>query len=204
MKFLFDMLPLLVFFGTFKLGESFPETAHQIVAIFMNGVSLQQSPIILATAMVILATALQVGYLKVRGRKVDVMLWVTFGVIVVFGGATIYFNNETFIKWKPTMIYWLFAIGMFVAQFVFKKNLMRQAMEQQIKLPDLVWRNIGLAWMTLFFVLGFVNLIVAFVIYEGNTSAWVTFKSFGLTGILFVFIIAQTLMLAKYLEEEPK
>jgi intracellular septation protein len=210
MKFLFDFFPILLFFGVFKLAEIYKESAFFIVSTYMGSliaggtIKADQAPIMLATVVAIAATLLQIVYVKLRGRKVDSMLWVSFLIISVFGGLTIYFHNDVFIKWKPTIIYWVFAIAMFVTQFGFKKNMMRQAMEEQIKLPEPVWTRVGLAWMIFFAVLGVVNLLAAFVVFKDNTSAWVSFKAFGITIIMFIFIVAQTLYLSKYIEEEEK
>jgi intracellular septation protein len=208
MKFLFDLLPVALFFGVFRIAKLFEQAAYAFVSTYMGvfiaggAIKPEQAPIMLATAVVIVATMLQVVYVKLRGRKVDAMLWVSFLIITVFGGLTIYLHNANFILWKPTILYWVFAIALAVSQFGLKKNLMRQAMEEQIKLPDTVWHRVGLVWMTFFTALGFINLLAAFVIFKGNDSAWVNFKLFGITGIMFVFIIAQALYLSKYSEEE--
>lgn len=208
MKFLFDLFPVILFFSVFKWGEGHQEAAHGIVAQYMSGliaggaVKADQGPIMLATVMVIVASALQIAYVKLRGRKVDGMLWVSAGVITVLGAATIYFHDENFIKWKPTILYWAFALALVVGQFVFKKNLMRKAMENAIKLPDPVWNRVNYAWMAFLAGLGVVNLIAAFVVFKGDTSAWVNFKTFAVTGIFFAFIIGQSVLLAKYIEEE--
>ena len=210
MKFLFDFFPILLFFGVFKLAEVYEPAAFGLVSTYMGGlftgggIKPDQAPIMLATAVAIVAACLQILYVKARGRKVDAMLWVGFIVIVVFGSLTIYFHDDTFIKWKPTIIYWVFAVAMFIAQFGFKKNMMRQAMEAQIKLPDEIWHKVGLSWILFFAVLGLINLLAAFVIFAGNTSAWVSFKAFGINGILFVFIIGQTFFLSKYIEDDDK
>ncbi|RYE74857.1 MAG: septation protein A, partial [Oxalobacteraceae bacterium] len=111
MKFLFDMFPVILFFGVFKWGESNTDAAQSMVGQYLSGlvsggsVGPEQAPILLATAVAIIATIAQIGYLLARGRKVDGMLWVSLAIIVVFGGATIYFHNEAFIKWKPTVLY---------------------------------------------------------------------------------------------------
>lgn len=208
MKFLFDFFPILLFFGVFKLGERNPEGAHAIVTEYLSGlisggaIPVSQGPIILATVVVILATLAQIAYVKLRGRKVDGMLWISLAVITVFGGATIYFHDENFIKWKPTILYWVFGFALAISQFGFRKNLIRQVMEQNIKLPEPVWAKVGLSWMVFFFLLGVLNLVAAFVIFRADTSAWVSFKLFGLTGIFFAFIVGQTLFLSKYIEEE--
>jgi intracellular septation protein len=208
MKFLFDFFPVILFFIVFKLGNSHQEAAHALALQYLSGlisggnVSPEQSPIMLATAVGIVATVLQIGYLLARGRKVDGMLWLSLGVIVVMGGATIYFHDQNFILWKPTILYWAFALALFVAQFGFGKNLMRKAMEQQIKLPDPVWNRVGLAWMVFFVVMGILNLVMAFVVFKGNTGGWVSFKLFGFTGIFFAFVVIQTLMLSKHIQED--
>jgi intracellular septation protein len=208
MKFLFDLFPIILFFAVFRWGEGHQDAAHGIVAQYMSGliaggtVKADQSPIMLATVVVIVASLLQIAYVKLRGRKVDGMLWVSAGVITVLGAMTIYFHDETFIKWKPTILYWAFALALVVGQLLFRKNLMRKAMEHAIKLPDAVWGKVNYAWMAFLFGLGVLNLLAAFVVFKGNTSAWVSFKTFGMPGIFFAFIIAQTLLLSKYMEED--
>ncbi len=210
MKLLLDLFPLLLFFGVYRLAKMFEDTSFAIASTYLSAfvaggkIEPDQAPIMIATLVAIIATTLQLLYIKLRGRKIDGMLWISFLIITVFGGATIYFHDDTFIKWKPTIIYWVFAVAMCVAQFGFGKNLMRQAMEAQIKLPEPVWKNVGLAWIACFLALGVINLLAAFVVYKGDTSAWVTFKLFGMNGLLFAFIIVQTLMLSKYIEAEEQ
>jgi intracellular septation protein len=118
------------------------------------------------------------------------------------GGATIYFHDENFIKWKPTILYWAFALILFVAQLMFKTNLMRKVMEENIKLPEPVWSRVGYSWVVFLAAMGLLNLVMAFVVFKNDTSAWVSFKLFGFTGIFFAFIVGQTLMLSKYIQEE--
>ena len=208
MKFLFDLFPVILFFIAYRLGASNQDAAHALAIQTMGGlisggaVTPEQAPIMLATAVGIIATVLQIGYLLVRGRKVDGMLWLSLGVIVVTGGATIYFHDENFIKWKPTILYWAFALALLVAQVGFRNNLMRKVMEEQIKLPEAVWNRVGFAWMSFFGAMGLLNLFMAFVVFKGNTSAWVSFKMFGATGLFFAFVVVQTLMLSKYIQEQ--
>jgi intracellular septation protein len=208
MKFLFDLFPVILFFVVYKLGQGNQDAAHAIVGQYLGGlvsggaVTPAQAPIMLATAVAIVATVLQIAYLLVRGRKVDGMLWMSLGVIVVMGGATIYFHDENFIKWKPTILYWAFALALFVGQVLFRKNLMRKVMEATIQLPDAIWNRVGYAWMVFFAAMGLLNLLVAFVIFKADTGAWVSFKLFGFTGIFFAFIVGQTLYLSKYLRED--
>jgi intracellular septation protein len=208
MKFLFDLFPVILFFLVFKLGEGHQEAAHGIVAQYMGGliaggqVTAEQSPIMLATAVGIIATVLQIGYLLARRRKVDGMLWLSLAVIAIMGGATIYFHDENFIKWKPTILYWSFALALFIAQFGFRNNLMRKVMEVNIQLPDPVWDRVGRLWMLFLVAMGFLNLFVAFVLFKGDTDAWVSFKLFGFTAIFFLFIFIQMLYLSKHIKEE--
>lgn len=208
MKFLFDLLPVILFFGIFKWGEGHQDAAHSIVAQYMGGlisggtVLPAQAPILLATIVLCIASALQIAYLLARGKKVDGLLWVSTVIMALFGGLTIYFHNDDFLRWKPTILYWFFAGAIFIGQFVFKKNLMRKAMEAQIKLPEEIWAKLGLAWGIFFLALGFLNLLLAFVVFKGDLAAWVNFKVFGITGLFLVFIVGQTLFLSKYIEEE--
>jgi intracellular septation protein len=210
MKFLFDLFPVILFFVVYKFADGHQDAAHALAVQYMGGlisggnVTPEQAPIMLASLVGIVATILQILYLLARGRKVDGMLWMSLGVIVVTGGATIYFHDESFIKWKPTILYWAFALALFIAQVAFRNNLMRKVMEAQIKLPDAVWARVGYAWMVFFAAIGVLNLVMAFVVFKGNTGAWVNFKLFGITGIFFAFIVAQTLMLSKYIDEHEQ
>lgn len=204
MKFLFDLFPVILFFFMFKWGENHPDTAQslaqQFLSAFVSGgaTNVTQAPILLATALAIVATIAQIAYLLMRGRKVDTMLWVSLVIISVFGGATIYFHNETFIKWKPTVLYWCFGAALLVSQIFLGKNLIRLMMEKQITLPDNVWQRLSLYWAVFFGTMGLVNLYVA---YNFSTAVWVNFKLFGFTGLMFAFVIAQSVFLSKYVKD---
>ena len=203
MKFLFDLFPVILFFAMFKWGEGHPDAAQALAHQFLSGVasggaSATQAPIMLATAIAILATFAQIGYLLIRRRKVDTMLWVSLAIITLFGGATIYFNNATFIKWKPTVLYWCFGTALLVSQTLLGKNLIRLMMEKQVSLPDAVWKRLSLAWAAFFGVMGLVNLYVA---YNFPTAFWVNFKLFGFTGLMIAFVVAQSLFLSKYVKD---
>jgi intracellular septation protein len=207
MKFLFDFFPLILFFVVYKLGVGNEQAALALVNQYLSGmtsgqVAAEQAPIMLATVVGIIATVLQIGYLLVRRQKVHGMLWVSFAVITIMGGATIYFHDDTFIKWKPTILYWAFGLALLVSQLFFGKNLMRKVMEDAVKLPEPVWARVGYAWMAFLFFLGALNLLMAFVVFKADTSAWVSFKVFGMTGIFFAFVVAQTFLLFKYIPQE--
>jgi len=204
MKFLFDLFPVILFFGIFKWGEGHADAAQGFAAQYLSGlvsggtVSTAQAPILLATAVAIVATIAQIGYLLLRSKRVDPMLWVSLAIIGIFGGATIYFHNDTFIKWKPTVLYWCFALALGVSQLLLGKNLIRAMMEKQIVLPDPTWQRLGLAWMAFFGLMGVLNLYVAF---SFSTDTWVNFKLFGGMGLMFAFVVAQSLMLSKHVKD---
>lgn len=206
MKFLFDLFPVLLFFGVFRWAEGNTATAQALVNKTLSGimsgggVAAAQAPIILATAVAIIATIGQIGYLLARRKKVDVMLWLSFAIIAVFGGMTIYFNSEDFIKWKPTVLYWCFALVLLASQVIFRKNLIRALMGAQINLPDPIWTRLSYAWMAFLALMGVINLYVAFW-GSFSTSAWVNFKLFGGMGLMFAFIIGQSLYLSKYMKD---
>ncbi|SDL48665.1 intracellular septation protein [Janthinobacterium sp. OK676] len=208
MKFLFDIFPLLAFFAAFKLGGMYEAATHDFVQQYLSGfvsgglIKADQAPWILATLVGIVATACQVSYLLLRGRKVDGMLWLSLFIFVVFGGASIYLHDDFFLKWKPTLIYWLSGLALLIAHVGLKKNLIRKTMEAQVQLPDAVWNQLLAAWIIFFGAIGALNLFVAFVLYKGDMAAWVSFKAFGATGIFFAFIVAQTLFLAKHIKED--
>jgi intracellular septation protein len=204
MKFLFDLFPVILFFATFKVSESNAADAFELANNLLGGVvmggavSQAQAPILLATAVAIVATLAQVGWLLARGRKVDTMLWVSLVVIVLFGGATLIFQDESFIKWKPTVLYWLFGSTLLASAVLLRKNLIRSLLEEQIKLPEAVWSQLNAAWIGFFTVMGFLNLFVA---YSFSTDTWVNFKLFGGMGLMLAFVIAQGMFLAKHIEE---
>jgi intracellular septation protein len=188
----------------FKWGEGHTDAAQSIVGQYLSGlvsggnVGPEQAPILLATAVAIIATIAQIGYLLVRGKKVDAMLWVSLAIIVVFGGATIYFHNEAFIKWKPTVLYWVFALALVGAQLIMNKNLIRLMMKAQIDLPDPIWTRLNMAWAAFFAAMGVINLYIAF---NFPTSTWVNFKLFGFMGLMIAFVVAQTMFLSKYIKD---
>ncbi|MFZ6862646.1 septation protein A [Undibacterium sp. Ji67W] len=204
MKFLFDVFPVILFFVTFKWGEGHTATAQAYVEKYLSSLvsggvsSAELAPIMLATAVTLVASICQISYLLIRRQKVDAMLWISFIIIMVFGGATIYFHSDTFIKWKPSILYWCYCGAFLLAQFVFKKNLIRTAMESQVKLPEQIWGKLSLAWTAYFFLMGVLNLWVAF---NFSTDTWANFKLISMVGIMPAFIIIQSLFLSKYMTE---
>lgn len=176
MKFLFDLFPVILFFVAYKVAD-----------------------IYVATGVAIAATFAQIAWLLIRGRKIDTMLWVSLVVITVFGGMTLFLHDEAFIKWKPTILYWAFASVLLGGMWFRKKNLIRILLAGQMELPDVAWNKLNWAWIGFFVFMGFRNLLVAF---NFSTDDWVTFKLFGATGLMLVFVLAQGMMLSKYMEEK--
>lgn len=206
MKLLFDFLPILLFFGTFKYAEAnkawAADFATQHLGFLVAGgkVGVQEGPVMLATVVVIIATLGQVAWLKLRGRKVDFMLWLSLGLVVVLGGLTIWFRSETFIKWKPSVLYWAMGLSFWVSQALFGRNLLRLLLGAQLTLPDMVWRRLNFAWIAFFGLMGLLNLWVA---YSFSLDTWVNFKLFGGIGLMLLFTLAQGLYLSRYLEDTP-
>jgi intracellular septation protein len=206
MKLLFDFLPILLFFGSYKYADSHKDWALAFANGHFSGlvsggqIAPDDAPILLATLVVIVATLAQVTWLLARGRKVDLMLWVSLGLVVVLGGATVWFHNDLFIRWKPTVLYWVMAAAFLVSQSVFGKNLLRALLGEQLQLPGFVWRRLNWAWVLFFALMGVLNLWIAF---SFSRSTWVNFKAFGATGLMLAFTIGQGLYLGRYIEDEP-
>lgn len=178
MKLLFDLFPVILFFITYKLVDIYAATVAAMIATFI-----------------------QVGWSWFRHRKVDNLLWVSLVLITIFGGATLFLQDEAFIKWKPTVLYWLFACVLLISQVLFKKNLIRSMLSNQLKLPEAIWSRLNTSWSLFFAAMGAVNLYVAF---SFSTDFWVNFKLFGFTGLMLVFIIFQGLFIGKHVEAQDE
>lgn len=206
MKIFLDFLPLLLFFAVGKYADSHTDWAARFATdhfgFLVSGgvVGTAEASALLATIVVILATAVQITWLLSRRQKVDTMLWATFALVVVLGGATIWFHNPTFIKWKPSALYWAMGVAFWVSQTFFRKNLLQTLIGQQLRLPGPIWQRLNFAWIAFFGLLGLLNLYVA---YSFSISTWFTFKAFGVTGLMLLFMLAQGLYIGKHLEPEP-
>ena len=178
MKIFLDFFPIILFFVVFK--------AYGIFA---------------ATAVAIVATVAQIAWLWRKNGFVEPMQWVSLGVIVVFGGATLITQDETFIKWKPTVLYWLMGGSLWVGHWLFKRNLLRQLMSAQLTLPDHAWRVLLHSWAVFFTGMGFLNLWVA-KNYDDDT--WVNFKLFGSVGLMLVFVLVQGIYLSRFMQDDKE
>jgi len=205
MKLLFDFLPIILFFAAFQYAEGNKNWAAAFATsqlgflVSGNVVGANEAPVLLATVVVIVATLAQVAWLKLRGRKVDTMLWVSLVLVVVLGGATIYFHSETFIKWKPSMLYWAMGLSFWLSPLLFGKNLLRALLGEQMQLPALVWHRLNFAWVAFFALMGLLNLWVA---YSFSTDTWVNFKLFGGIGLMLLFTLAQGLYLSRHVKHD--
>lgn len=183
MKFLFDFLPIALFFITFKFYDD------------------PQEGVLAATAVAIIATIIQVSLFWLKNKRVEKMHIVTLVLITVLGGATLILKDPVFIKWKPTGVNWAFAIAFLGSQFIGSKPFVKRMMAHAVDLPEAVWMKLNLAWVVFFTAMGFANLYVAF---NYDLSTWVDFKTYGMLGLTVLFVVLQAIYLAKHMPEEKK
>lgn len=175
MKFLFDFFPVILFFIAYKMYDIYT-----------------------ATAVIIVATLFQVGYMYFKHKRVEKIHIITLVLVVLLGGLTLFLHDEAFIKWKPTIVNWGFALVFLGSHFIGSKPIVQRMMDQAISLPSKIWINVSYLWIAFFVLSGVVNLYVA---YNYDTDTWVNFKLFGLMGMTLVFILLQGLYISRYMEE---
>ena len=124
------------------------------------------------------------------------MLWISLALVVVLGGLTVWLHSETFIKWKPTGLYWAMGLSVLVSQFAIRRNLLKLMLGEQMQLPERVWARLSLAWVGFFALMGVLNLWVAF---NFDTATWVNFKLFGGIGLMLLFTLAQGWYISRHL-----
>lgn len=174
MKMIVDFFPVLVFFLTYRFFGIYVATT---VAMIASGVQV-------------------IGY-YLKHRRVEKMHVVSCVLLFVFGGATLFFHNPWYIKWKPTVIYWVMAVVMLGSYWIGPKTVAERMMAQHITLSSQIWGRINLAWALYFSCLGALNLYIA---YTFSTSVWVTFKLFGGIGLTLLFVLLQAFYLTKHIE----
>lgn len=172
MRMFFDFLPILLFF-----------IAYKFYGIYT------------ATVVVMVATTVQVAVMWLLYKRVEKMLLFSLGLIVVLGGATLLLHDESFVKWKPSVLNWAFAVVFLGSQYIGKKSMVERIMGQNISLPAEIWTRLNLSWVIFFAALGFANIYVAF---NYSTDIWVDFKLFGMMGLTLAFIIGQAFYLSRH------
>jgi intracellular septation protein len=177
MKLFYDLLPIIVFFIAYKLYNIYVATAVAIIA---------------AVSLIVVT--------MLRGKKPDMMQWVTLAMIIILGGATLFFRNELFIKWKPTVVYWVLGCIFAATQFT-SKTLVQKMLEKSLTLPHKAWLKLNISWISFFFVMGILNLIV---VYSFDTDTWVNFKLFGTLGLTIAFVLIQGILVSKYMPEDKQ
>jgi len=175
MKLLFDLFPVVLFFIAYKMYD-----------------------IYVATAVIIAATVIQIGYVYAKEKKVEKIHIITLVLILVLGGLTLVLQDERFIKWKPSIVNWGFALVFFGSHFIGQKTIVERMMGQAISLPSAIWVRLSWIWIAFFIIAGVANLYVAF---NYDTDTWVNFKLFGLMGMTLVFILIQGLYISQYMQE---
>lgn len=205
MKLLFDLLPVLLFFGAVKFADAHKPWAADFASgelgfIVSGGpVGPAEAPVVLATVVVIAATLAQVLWLKLRGHRVHAMLWGSLMLVMVLGGSTDHFHSETLIKWKPSMLYWGMGLAFWLSPLIFGRNLLRLLMGEQLQLPARLWHRLNFAWVAFFAAMGLINLWVA---HHVSADVWVDIKLFGGVGLILLFMLGQGWVLSRYLSHE--
>ncbi|MBY0544149.1 MAG: septation protein A [Gammaproteobacteria bacterium] len=176
MKLLFDFLPIIFFF-----------IAYQFAGIYV------------ATGVVIVTAILQLGYVRWRHKRIDGLLLASNSLVILLGTITLLFHNDMFIKWKPTVIYWLFAVAFLGSEYLMQgRSLVQRTLDSNIQLPQTVWHRLNIAWVLFFTIMGAVNL---FVVYHYSTTTWVDFKLFGTLALTLLFVVLQGIYLFKHINK---
>lgn len=207
MKILLDFLPIIAFFASYKwAGGHAADVAAwltQHVGAWVDGgvIGEKEAPTMLATLVVVVVSVVQIAVMKLMRLKIDTMLWVSLAIVLTMGGLTLYFHDETFIKWKPTLVYTAMAIGLFVSDIIMKRYVLRTLMQaKDMDVPEPVWRRISWAWIAFFLGMGVLNIWVA---YNYPTDTWVNFKMWGTLGLTLLFTLAQGVYLSRFMPEKP-
>ena len=189
MKQFIDFIPLILFFIVYKLDPRTVELAGQ---------TFELGGIFSATAVLIASSVVVYGILLLMQRKLEKGQWLTLVACLLFGGMTLAFHSETFLKWKAPVVNWLFALGFAGSHFIGDKVLIQRIMGHAINLPQQIWTRLNLAWIAFFIFSGCANLFVAFTFHD----IWVDFKVFGSLGMTVLFLVAQGVYLARHIHDD--
>ena len=205
MKLFLDFLPLFLFFGTFQYADGHKELAAAFATnhfgfIVSGGVvGVDEAPVLLATIVMSVVTIVQVSALKLMRRPVHLMLWITLALVIVLGGATIWFHSPIIIKWKPSIAYWALGLSFWLSRVLFHRDLLQEMLGEELVLPTQVWQRLNFAWVGFLALMGLLNLYVA---YSFSTATWASFKVFGATGLMLAFSVGQVVYLSRYIKPE--
>ncbi|MCA2018525.1 septation protein A [Vibrio tritonius] len=177
MKQLLDFIPLIIFFALFKFYD-----------------------IYIATGALIVATAAQIGITYLVYKKLEKIQLITFALVAVFGGMTIVLHDADFIKWKVTILYVVFALGLTISHLM-GRSAIKSMLGKELVLPDAVWAKINWAWVLFFAVCAVINIYVA---YRLPLDVWVNFKVFGLLIATFVYTLLTGIYIYKHMPKEQK
>ena len=177
MKLLFEMFPIILFFAVYKFKDIYT-----------------------ATAVAIAASIVQIAFTYIKNKKVEPPMIIGLVVIIIFGGATLIIQEELFIKWKPTVLYWIFSMILIIGKFIFKKNFIYELLHKQMEVPSNIWEKMNTMWIIFFTGIGGLNL---YIVYNYSTDFWVNFKLFGILACMVLFLIIQAIMIAPYLKNDP-
>jgi intracellular septation protein len=178
MKLLFEMFPIILFFTVYKFKDIYT-----------------------ATAVAIVASILQIVYTYIKNKKVETPMLIGLAVIIIFGGATLIVHDELFIKWKPTVLYWIFSTVMIIGRLVFKKNFIYELLHKQMEASADIWEKMNIMWILFFAAIGGLNL---YIVYNFSTDVWVNFKLFGILGCMILFIVIQAMIIAPYIKNDSE
>lgn len=176
MKFITDLFPVILFV-----------VAYQLYDIYV------------ATQVLMASVVLQLVLLKLLGKPIEKMHWITLVLVLAFGGLTLGLHDPQFIMWKPTVINWMFAAALLLSQVFMQRGILRRMLDSVAHFPDFVIARLNWAWAFFLFSLGVLNLYVA---YNFSEQAWVNFKLFGLMGLSLLFVVGQSLYLARHMHDE--
>jgi intracellular septation protein len=186
---LFELVPIILFFTAYQMdGKTLTlgEYSHQFDGIFT------------ATAVLMIATALQVLITWLIKRKVEKKLWWTLLAIMIFGAATLILRNQLFIQWKPTIFNWGLAIALIAAQVFSGKNLLERMLGEQVELPHVIWARLNMAWIINFVVVGALNLYVAYTFSE---SVWVSYKLYSAIGFTLLLMVITMIIIVPHIKD---
>ena len=172
---------------------------YEILPVFLFFLAFKFYDIYVATMVGIVATMLQVIATRFITGKWDRKQIITMLIFLIFGSMTLYFHNPIFVKWKPTIVFWIFSIVILFTQLFTHKPLMQRMMEgalENVVIPSKVWLKINSMWAAFFIILGSINLYIA---YSFSNDAWVNFKFYGISAALFLVSILQALYLVRFM-----